>query len=276
MDNKNALDELRKKYETVKQKNESKGTFNDDLFVKVEKAGEEGAVNVRLLPGVANPQEFYVQTQNHKIGENTYACGRLEGDDCPICQLYFDIWKDINKAGKDSEAGKKAQAWMKEKKGFRPNNLYYMNVLDRRDGKVRVLCQFSDTFEKIMAGFFDADYGNGEIPVYDPEKGWDFKLVMTKNAGGYTSFVNSTYRPKQSKLDNHETVWAQRHDLNKFKKEVNYEELRAISDLRLNEYRHFCLGIGSAPSTPATQPTTAASSDGVGGEDKDFQASLEA
>lgn len=244
----NLFEQLRKK----KEKLENKGQGGDFLENFVQIAENETA-QLRILPGNPNPEEFYIETALHKIGENNFHCPRKRDEKCPICDLYVDIWKDINSDGKDSPAGKAKRDFIFNN-GIRPSDRYYFNVYDRRDGKVKILSQGLKVFQKILDGMFDPDFGNGETYIFDVENGWDFNLKMKKVAG-YNNYDNSAFRPKQTPLAESEeeiaSILAQRHDIRALVKIANYEELRAVADSKKDQYRAEILGIAAAVAPKA-------------------------
>ena len=83
------INELRKKYEQIQ--NAQQGGGNAE-FLKKFFMMEEGTSVVRILPGKED-QEFYAETAIHRIDDRNYHCPRVKGDDCPVCDLYYRLWK---------------------------------------------------------------------------------------------------------------------------------------------------------------------------------------
>lgn len=224
------LDELRKKYE--KDKIKSSGGDNDKWLSLEE--GEE--VTTRILPFGEGIGDFFFETGIHYINDDKYACPRKtpsnESDDCPICDAYFRVWDDINAlGGKDNP---EAKPLLQLQKGLRPSSRYYFNVVDRRDGKVKLLSQGFKIYTKIMDTMFDEDFG----VVHDVNEGWDFKIKLEK-VDGYNNFDKSKFRPKATKAgtDAEIATWLdERHDLNDIIKNPDYEELKLAAE-QINSVR---------------------------------------
>ena len=86
------LDELRKKYDAI-QKAQSGGGGNDD-FLKKFFMMEEGTSVIRVLPAKeGDDNEFYAETAIHRINDKNYHCPRVKGGECPVCDLYYRLWK---------------------------------------------------------------------------------------------------------------------------------------------------------------------------------------
>lgn len=274
---KNLFDQLREKREQIANKGQG-GDFSEN-FVQLEEGKD---ADVRLLPGVENEEEFFIETALHRIGQGkdakNYHCFRKFGDKCPLCELYFDIWKDINKnTEKDSPEQKLMKSFIFDN-GLKASERYYFNVLDRRDGKVKILSQGTKVFEKIVEGFLNEDYGNGKVAVYDPENGWDFRLRMEK-VKGYNNYDKSAFRIKPSPLASNEeeviSILAKRHDLKALIKMPEFEEVRAIADAKRNVYRTEFQGIGASSEENPQENGGESGSESAGTNDE-FAKSLEA
>ena len=124
------LDELKKKYEQI-QRAQSGGGGNSDDFLKKFFMMDEGTSIIRVLPSPeGTEQEFYAETAIHRINDKNYHCPRVKGHDCPICDLYYKLWK-VEGPMKDE-----AQDLARQ---IKPRKRYYMNVVDRRDESVKIL-----------------------------------------------------------------------------------------------------------------------------------------
>jgi hypothetical protein len=259
----NFMEELRKKKEKLANKG-SGGNFLEN-FVQI---GEKESASLRILPGNPNPEQFYAETAIHKVGENNFHCLRKHDEKCPLCELYFEIWKDINNDGKETPAGEAKRDFL-FKNGLGASDRYYFNVYDRRDSKVKILSQGVKIFQKILDGMFDEDFGNGETYIFDTEKGWDFNLKMEKVAG-YNNYDKSSFRIKSTPLAESEeeiaNILAQRHDLSVLIKLPAFEEVRAVADAKRDQYRAEMLGIAAPVSAAAAA---------VGSDDQEFSESLD-
>ena len=167
------LDELRKKYDAI-QKAQSGGGGNDD-FLKKFFMMEEGTSVIRVLPAKEDSDnEFYAETAIHRINDKNYHCPRVKGGDCPVCDLYYRLWK-VEGPMKDE-----AQDLARQ---IKPRKRYYMNVVDRRDSSVKILSMGMKLFGKILDCFFDEDYGD----ITDLKEGWDFKVIKIPKVNGRTT-----------------------------------------------------------------------------------------
>lgn len=219
---KNQLDELRRKYEELKNKNTSTFTGSDKTFLSVPENSEK---TVRILPSKTPDQLWYSETKNHKIDGKTYGCLRVKPDGegkCPICEVYYSLYKT------------ELPENIKLAKSIKPNKRFFINVLDRSTNEVRVLACGIKLYEKILGCFFDPDFGEDFI---DPEKGYDFRLIMKKN-GEFNDYTDSRPRPKQTPLGNEEEKerWiAGSFDLQRFVTFPTYEEAEQAAALVLSK-----------------------------------------
>jgi len=256
------LEELKEKYEKQKAKSAGQGDLSD-TWLNLKRDEE---VTVRILPYGEEEGDFFFETAIHYINDEKYACPRQtpshEGDDCPICKEYFDIWKEINVLGKDNPEAKPLVALQK---AVRASSRYYFNVVDRRDGKVKIMSQGYKIYSKIMDAINDEDYGNGKIPVHDLQNGWDFKLKM-EFIDGYNNFDKSKFRPKSTPAGTPAEIatWMdERHDLSALVKEVPYEDLK-LAQAEIESTRR---EITAPPETKGMEGTD---DDGEGMSEGDF------
>ena len=55
---------------------------------------EEGTSVIRVLPSSENGEgEFYAETAIHRLDDKNYHCPRVKGGECPVCDLYYRLWK---------------------------------------------------------------------------------------------------------------------------------------------------------------------------------------
>ena len=266
----NKLNALREKYEKEKAKSAGKGGGGLDKYVSLD---YDETAELRILPIADDVNDYHLESGMHYIDKETKVnCPRVNGDKCPICEAYFDIWKDINETEPkfDVKSPTPLQKALHElTKKSKSTSRYYYNVLDRRDGNVKIMAQGYKVYAKIMDGQFDPDWGDGEVSVADPENGWDFKLTL-KKVDGYNNYDTSTFRPKSSSLgtpDEVEELMSQRHDLSELIVEKPYEELELVAEGIRAEHRL----IMQPQETAGMEPT-----DGEGiGSEEDFIKSLE-
>ena len=210
------IDELKKKYQEIQKA--SGGGDNSD-FLKKFFMMEEGTSVVRVLPQPeGEDNEFYAETAIHRINDRNYHCPRVKGDDCPVCDLYYKLWKV--KGSQQDEA----QALARQ---IKPRKRYYMNVVDRRDGSVKILSMGMKLFGKILDCFFDEDYGD----ITDLTKGWDFKVVKDTQ-GQWPNYDKSAPKPKQTAAgtNKEQAEWMDElHDIHGLVKLPEYEELKTLA-----------------------------------------------
>lgn len=179
------LEALRKTHEKLIKK---QGGNNEDFLAKFLQI-PDGETFIRILPWMNEDQQFYAETSLHRIpngdGDQTrnYHCPRVLGDPCPICEVYFGLWK----------TGKKEDEALARL--IKPRPRYYLNVLDRATETVKILSVGSILFQKITSTILDPDYGD----ITDPKNGHDFKIVKYQE-GGWPKYDQSAPRPKSTPL----------------------------------------------------------------------------
>ena len=180
---------------------------------------DEGTSIIRVLPSPeGTEQEFYAETAIHRINDKNYHCPRVKGHDCPICDLYYKLWK-VEGPMKDE-----AQDLARQ---IKPRKRYYMNVVDRRDESVKILSMGMKLFGKILDCFFDEDYGD----ITDLQEGWDFKVVKDTQ-GQWPSYDKSAPKPKQSAAGSGKQIaeWMDElHDIHGLVKLPEYDELKKLA-----------------------------------------------
>jgi len=110
---------------------------------------------------------------------------------------------------------------------IKPRKRYYMNVVDRRDGSVKILSMGMKLFGKILDCFFDEDYGD----ITNLEEGWDFKVVKDTQ-GQWPNYDKSAPKPKQSAAGTkkEQAEWMDElHDIHGLVKVADYDELKKMS-----------------------------------------------
>jgi len=206
------IDELRKKYDQIQ--NASQGGNSD--FLKKFFMMEEGTSIVRVLPpSDGDENEFYAETAIHRVDDRNHHCPRVKGDDCPVCDLYYRLWKMDNDGAHDVA------------RQIKPRKRYYMNVVDRRDGTVRILSVGMKLFGKILDVFFDEDYGD----LTDLKEGWDFKVVKDTQ-GQWPNYDKSSPKPKATSAGTAKEVaqWMDElHDIHGLVKVATYDDLKKMA-----------------------------------------------
>lgn len=230
------LDELRKKYEEVTKQNTGGG--NSDFLSKFL-ITKEGTSLVRILPSKNEDEQFYAETAIHRMETDgqfkNYHCPRVKGDKCPLCDLYYALWKTPSEDNHNLARSIKAR------------KRYYLNAVDRESGDVKILSIGMKLFGKILDCFFDDDYGD----ITDLENGYDFKVVKDTN-GAFPNYDKSAPKPRPSKAgsDAEVAAWMDSlHDIKNLVKFAEYDELKQLS--MMVEARAEGMG-GSSPSSPSS------------------------
>ena len=210
------------------------GGKNNDFYEKFYKI-EEGKKNtIRLLPG-REEDEFYARTAIHRISTGVdskgneltknYHCRRVHNETCPLCDLYFSLWKEPY--GRDNH---KALA-----RKIKARDRYYFNVLDRSvedatsEGAIKILSVGMKLFDKIIGTMCDEDFGD----ITDFKTGNDFKLVKTQ-VDGWPNYDQSSPRPKSTETGNKQEIAAIKenmHNIQELVKLFEYDDVKACADL---------------------------------------------
>ena len=90
------LDALRAKHEELN--NTKKGGGNSDFLSKFLQL-QEGTNTVRILPWKDDDKQFFAETKIHRIKQadgniKNVHCRKVHGESCPMCDLYFGLWKE--------------------------------------------------------------------------------------------------------------------------------------------------------------------------------------
>lgn len=198
---------------------------------------KDGEQLIRFLPyeseHVLSEGLFYVEAKNHCIEENGQkkyvACPRHEGGECPICKIYFEMWKIAEQLGGSAEDAIKKLA-----RQSKPSLRYYANILDREDDKVKIYSYGSKFQEMLLSLIMDPDVGD----FTDYETGRDIKLIK-KMDGKYPDYSSSRPAMSVSKITN-EAAKAYESQIHRIEDEIKmqdpeeYERLAQILLVQLN------------------------------------------
>ncbi len=207
------LDALRAKHEELS--NAGKGNANADFlsnFIQIQ----EGTNAVRILPGKDDDTMFYAETKIHRVpnGEGQVRnvhCRKIHGEPCPLCDAYYGLWKEPNK---DEDLARQ----------IKPRSRYYLNVVDRETGDVKILSIGVILFKKIIAAMLDEDFGD----ITDLASGNDFKIVKVME-GQWPKYDQSQPRPKSSEAGSKAEIAAwmdSLHDVHALVKLEEYEDVK--------------------------------------------------
>jgi gp32 DNA binding protein like len=242
------LDALKKAWDNQNQKGQ----------YKFWKPIKNGKYVIRFLPSNESDGLFYKATAQHKIGDNYYFCPKVEGESCPICEKYKQLW-DIG-----------SDAAIALARDIKPRKQYLYNIIVKEElGKpypnpnnVQVYMSGKKLYDKLMDYFFDNEYGD----LTDVEGGYDFTLEKEDGDGGFPSYDKSKPKKNASPLADTEAdienILGGVKDLAKEVEYKSYDDLKQILDRFLTAEK------SAAPSTkssgdedekPAKLPSSTAS-----------------
>ena len=181
----------------------------------------EGTNIVRILPGKDEDTLFYAETKIHRVPDaegkvRNIHCRKIHGEACPMCDAYFGLWKTGSK--EDEDLGRQVK----------PRSRYYMNVVDRDSGEVKILSVGVILFKKVIATMLDEDFGD----ITDLETGHDFKIVKEMD-GQWPKYDQSQPRPKASPLGSNSeiaSIMESVHEIHDLVKLEDYEEFKQVAD----------------------------------------------
>ena len=232
------LEALRLKHEQLT--NPASASQNNADFLNKFYQIPEGTNAVRILPWKDEEKEFYAETKIHRIpqGEGhvkNVHCRKIHGEPCPLCDMYYGLWKTGRKEDEDLA------------RQIKPRSRYYMNVLDRESGDVKILSVGVILFKKIIGAMLDPDFGD----ITDPQNGHDFKIVKEME-GQWPKYDQSQPRPKSSVLGSNQEVAS------------IMESLHGVHDLvKLEDYDTVKQSAESLMGTPIKGTSSAGASEEV-------------
>lgn len=208
------LEALRRKHEQLN--NPQAGNNNADFLQKFYQI-PEGSNPVRILPWKDETKEFYAETKIHRVpgpdgNVKNIHCRKVHGENCPMCDLYYALWKTGRKEDEDMA------------RQIKPRARYYMNILDREGGDIKILSVGVILFKKIIGAMLDEDFGD----ITDVESGHDFKIVKEMD-GQWPKYDQSQPRPKSSPLGSAQEIASSMeslHEIHDLVKLEDYEEVK--------------------------------------------------
>lgn len=200
------LAELRERHKKqIDEENKNGGGGSGGDFANFE----QGDNWVRFLPGKEDPLEFFAESAIHKItgpdGKiSNYQCRKVHGEDCPVCEYYFDLWKRhkaLNlKKGEKSKFGNLATA-------IKPKKRFYAKAViralqEKKEEPVKYIAMSERLFDRVFAAVVNPDLTDEDDPdnttILSLERGNDFNVRITKQ-GEFNSFDESAPRVKKTK-----------------------------------------------------------------------------
>lgn len=224
------LSYLRKKQEEINNPSSAKNTEFLDSFLQLD----VGDNDVRILPAEDEEESFFVETKIHRVPNGQYTknihCLKVFGKACPICDLYFDLWKEHNAiVGKNKKQDTKFSLAARP---LRAGERYYMNVLSRASSEVKILSVGKKLMDKIIGDILTID-ADESVFMLDTQKGYDYKIKKSM-LGEYPDYSQSSAARKASAVANSPTAikaaLSARHDLKALLREETYETVKTIAD----------------------------------------------
>jgi hypothetical protein len=248
--------QLREKYENLQKGKSNDGGGGDTPFMQLQ----DGDNFVRVLPS-KDPENvpFYAETALHYLKplNKVVHCTRKIDKNCPICDLYYEIWGEVN--AMQDNTSKEGERLKSVARAIKPNDRYFVNVVNRADESVKILSAGKKLFTKFMDTIFDVDYGD----ITDLENGYDYRInkenVAGTNGQTYANYDKSNPRPKSCKAGTDAQVasWMESlHDLHGQAKYPEYEVLKDMaSSLRLIAFPERPV-VGNPVNSSEFSPTT--------------------
>lgn len=175
---------------------------------------EDGDNIVRFLPGKEDPLEFFVEGHVHKYQDaegnwRSYKCRKSQGEKCPVCDYYFDLWgrhKELNLGkGADGKNVKSKFGDLAVKIKSKPR-FYAIGVIrslqEAGENPVRYIAMSQQLFNPVFAAMVNDDFQDEDNPddttIISIERGNDFNVRLTKN-GNYVNFNESSAKYKKTR-----------------------------------------------------------------------------
>ena len=211
------LEAIRRKHEEISSGPGGGDTSFLDNFIQLQ----EGNNVVRILPGKDEETQFYAETKIHRIqGTDTkfrnVHCRKIHGEKCPLCDLYYSLWKTGEQA--DEELARRIKGRAR----------YYLNAVERDTGKVKILSIGIMIFQKLLNTILDEDYGD----ITDLKDGHDFKIVKIME-GQFPKYDQSQARPKPTEAGSKAEIaeWMDSlHDVQALVKREDYEDVLKVAE----------------------------------------------
>ena len=212
------LEAIRRKHEEISK---GPGGGDNSSFLDNFIQLQEGNNVVRILPGKDEETQFFAETKIHRThGDDgkfrNVHCRKVRGEKCPLCDLYYSLWKTGVK--EDEDLARK----------IKPRSRYYMNVIDRETGKVKILSIGIMIFQKLLNTILDEDYGD----ITDLKTGHDFKIIKVME-GTFPKYDQSQARPKPSEAGSKADMaeWMDSlHDVFGLVKKEEYEDVLGVAE----------------------------------------------
>ena len=211
------LAELREMHKNMNSDTKKSGSSSNGFW-----SPKEGDNVVRFLPGTEDPLDFFVETKLHAYQDdngkwNYYKCRRTEHEKCPMCEMYYDLWKRHNEQGlgRDDESKFATMARM-----IKPRPRYYSTAVIRSpeeqgEDPVKILSMSKQLFDRVMQTMISDDFQDADDPdnttMISLDRGNDFNIRVTKQ-GQWPSYVESAGKYKKNPAAKTEALIAEYMD----------------------------------------------------------------
>lgn len=216
------LEELRKKHQELLDKENNGGKQQGGVS---DYANFKNPSNlIRILPGKEDALDFFAEGKIHKFKDaegkwQTYKCRKTHNEKCPICDLYFDLWKMHKNLG--LEKGVKSKYGNLATQIKQKTRYYVKAVIRELQGKadekgvpldpVKYVVMSEDLFNRVMAAITNPDLADEDDPdnttMLSLDRGNDFDVKITKK-GEFNSFDSSEPKIKKTKAGTKDEIAA--------------------------------------------------------------------
>jgi hypothetical protein len=221
---------------------------------------------VRILPGKSDPLDFFSESSLHKYQDaegkwKSYHCRKSHNEQCPVCDLYFDLWKrhkalNLPKGQKSKFGDLATKIKVKERFYFKA---VIRGLQEKGENPVKFIAASKELFDKIMAALTNPDLvDEGQedtTTIVSLDRGNDFNVKITKK-GEFNSFADSECRIKKTKAGTPKEIleWSDNAlDVKTLVKLSDYEEGKKVAmylDSTLNTVKTESSSTGKPPSEP--------------------------
>lgn len=228
---------------------EQGGKFKDPTEFRPPKVSEGSTLKYRffVLPPIEKGDKcadgtasqtmemFFIQNGSHKINNQFYPCPRVHnGDDCPLCQLGFDLMSESQDKKYRSKIAKNYMPFTRY-----AANVYFPNTdanPEELRGKVMWMNASKTLYDKWEDCLMRDDEGDPDDPephgiFFDEESAYLFQLEI-KSKSGWNDYSPSKFMANLGKMP----IAAKKVD---GKKVADSEKIQAILDKRHDIFTKF-------------------------------------
>jgi hypothetical protein len=222
------LAELREMHKNMNSEEKKSGGSSNGFW-----SPEEGNNIVRFLPGKEDPLDFFAEVKLHAYQDEDgkwgyYKCRKIENEKCPMCELYYDLWKRHNAEGLGREDDSKFSDMARR---IKPRPRYYSLAIirdleEKGEDPVKVISMSKQLFDRVMHTMVEPDFQDEDDPdnttMISLDRGNDFNIRMTKQ-GQWPSYVESLGKYKKTPAAKNGSLIAEYMDT-----ELNLQSLGGI------------------------------------------------